>query len=863
VARGHAARLVAPLLVLGCLLVAVGAGPAIAVYESEEPEGQPIGPEPAPTPPTPPAPAPVEEDVEEDPEEAEQPDPADPDPADPGGDPEPGDAQPTPEPAPEPPPTVEEVLPPPDPPAPRPPAYVPPPPLIPDPELDRLEDLRRRAETADDEETREREELAFAEILLPYLTPGSLAEALLSDAEADLGVVGGGSCPADLGDARARLVAVKRALARSDTIDLARIAAAQERFAALEADATTPAAELRAARAEVAAARAAISPALLELLPVGDPRLPVLEQGVLPVVVAETGALLDGGPALPAVLSEAGPDGVGIAVVGLASEVRAQRAEGSLAPVLGQGRDALVRGFGFAPGTRVSVWLHSVPQRLGVVTVGADGAFSTPVTVPRHVAEGDHTLQVAGAGADCGVVALATGTAVTATGEPASPGLIAAAAAAVAAVAAAGAAGAAAAGAAGGPGTADISEDVLDALAGAEFDLRTAQEIEPDWGDRLGMFTLWPLVALDLPTERTIRRLNRRSPLLAKLLGEGIHLRAMLGTLGFAPLVLGLMLGLASLARTLGTAEHPPIPLFIALVVLGLLDGLGGAAGVLVFVVGTLLSLETIGVTELRLMAGVLVAGFGPIVIARSTREFRREPGLPVSWSDRIGDVAFPALVGGWVASLIFRALPALTGIALPAGDHVATVRVAATAALVVRALLELAAFRWYPFRLELLTPDELPDPYRAQPVVAGVLRLGAFLFVASAFMGTGVLLWIAAGLFMLPTLVGVITDRLPNVAVLHDWLPVGLPALAFVLGLEILLEGGLAGLFGDRPDFSIIFVMALFTMLGVLGMLEALGRDGEDRGWRRLLATDVGVWVQRIGGVVTFALIARFTFIL
>lgn len=58
----------------------------------------------------------------------------------------------------------------------------------------------------------------------------------------------------------------------------------------------------------------------------------------------------------------------------------------------------------------------------------------------------------------------------------------------------------------------------------------------------------------------------------------------------------------------------------------------------------------------------------------------------------------------------------------------------------------------------------------------------------------------------MLLTVVGFITDQLLNHSVLPDGLQVALPALAFVLGLENLLGGGLASLFGDRHDFSIIF---------------------------------------------------------
>jgi hypothetical protein len=412
-----------------------------------------------------------------------------------------------------------------------------------------------------------------------------------------------------------------------------------------------------------------------------------------------------------------------------------------------------------------------------------------------------------------------------------------------------------------------MTEDVLDALAATDYDLRTSTTVEPGRGDRLALFTLRPITALDRGSERLVRRAARPSPLLEKLLGDGIHLRAMLGSLGFLPSVIGVALGLTALVQTGSSPEHPPIPLFIALVVLGIIDAFGGALGVLVFALGSLAGLgvgaDGIDVTDLRLLAGVVVAGFGPIVIARSTREFRRDPSRPTTLAERVGDVAFAALLGGWVASLVFRALPALTGLALPAGDHVATVRVVATVAVAVRIGLEIAAAKWFPFRVELLSPDDLPEPPAWQPRVAKLARLGAFLFVASSFMGTGAALWLAAGLYLLPTAIEAVGERIPTVTTVHHWLPTGLPALAMVLGLEIVLEGALEGLLGEHPDFAIVFVCALFAMLAIVALLGALGREGVDGGWRRMIAGPGGRWLVPAGSVATFAMVTRFTFIL
>ncbi|MGA1078337.1 MAG: fibronectin type III domain-containing protein, partial [Nitriliruptoraceae bacterium] len=408
--------------------------PPPAPAPEPEPEPEPA-PEPVVEEPVEEAPAPLEEEIEEEPEPvAPAPTPA-PAPA----------ADPAPAPAPAPEPVVDvaaavaeilEVLPEPAPPAPRPLAYVPPFTPVPQVELDALAAEAARAaaaRAAGDEEAAVREEVAFADRLARYLTPGSLADALLDDAAEDLERLrAAGASPEAIARAEARLLAVKRAMAQPGAVDLARIAAAEARFAALQGDSTASASELREARAELAEARAAATSSLLTLLGGADPRLPVLVGTGTPTVAPATAAVVGDGQQRSAEVVAVGEDGVGVAADGLALELRAERVPESLAIVLAQERDALIRGGGFAPGTEVSVWLFSTPSRLEVVEVGPDGAFPAVVAVPSPAAIGDHTVQIAGITAGGDVRALALGASVVPTGEPASPGLSAAAAAAAA-----------------------------------------------------------------------------------------------------------------------------------------------------------------------------------------------------------------------------------------------------------------------------------------------------------------------------------------------------------------------------------------------------------------------------------------------
>jgi hypothetical protein len=434
------------------------------------------------------------------------------------------------------------------------------------------------------------------------------------------------------------------------------------------------------------------------------------------------------------------------------------------------------------------------------------------------------------------------------------------AAAAAAAAAAAGAAGSAAAsGSSGGLSGAEMSEDSLDALAGAEFELDVFADSKDRWGDKLALWAIPILSFLDKPTHNATRRVARYSPLVSKLLNDGSYLRAMLGSVSLLPTIAAIVLAIIGLTQNQDILLHPPVWIFIAILVIGLFDSFAGAMGVLVFILGSLPLVDAGEITDWRMLSGIAVAGFGPILLARSIRNFRRKAPRDASgWLDRIGDIGFASLMGGWISGLVLRALPALTGLAVPAADYVFEVQVIATIAIAVRILLEDLAARFYPSRMDDLTPDTLPEPFRFQPALVMVFRYLFYVFIASAFMGFGVVVLIASALFLVPNLLGLITDKLPRVEFLTKWLPTGLPAIAMILGLEIVLENTLSTFFGDRPDFSTIFIFGLLALIIFLTVLGMLARPEPNQ--PHWLQAPNKQAIYRVGGFVTFLLLVWFT---
>lgn len=470
---------------------------------------------------------------------------------------------------------------------------------------------------------------------------------------------------------------------------------------------------------------------------------------------------------------------------------------------------------------------------------------------------------VAAAAGAAGAAAAAAGAAAGAAGAAGSAG--AAASSASAAGSAGGAASGGGTGAGGGGGStaqagADMTEDVLDAMAGAEYEVSRIRQTGKKWGDRWALWR-WKIGNFwDGPSTQLTLAVAPATPLLAKLLNDASYLRAIAGPLSLALPIVGVALAVESLQVNQGTLLHPPVALYLWLVILGIFDAFAGSLAMTVFVLGSLPLMDFSAITDWRMLAGIVVSGFGPIVIARSIRDFRRPaPRSGREWLTRVGDIAFASLMGGWVAGLIIRSLPALTGLTLPAANYVLTFQIYATLAIALRVVVEDFAARFFPQRLDQLTPDTFPSPPSAQIVSAQILRFVFYIFVASAFMGFGPVVWFAALLFMVPTVMGYFSDKLPNSRILWRLLPTGLAGLAMMLGLEIVLENTLSAIWGDHPSFSTIFVLALLSLIIVVALLSMMAREGAPRE-QHWLETSRFSALKTVGALMVFLLLIQFT---
>ena len=287
-------------------------------------------------------------------------------------------------------------------------------------------------------------------------------------------------------------------------------------------------------------------------------------------------------------------------------------------------------------------------------------------------------------------------------------------------------------------------------------------------------------------------------------------------------------------------------------------DAFSGLLATLIFVIGMFSIYGISELSDIRMMLGVMVVGFGPALISVAFRSIRRhfETNFAYFW-ERLVDIAVLCFFAGWTVASMVSTLPALAGKTLQAANHVADFGFYLSIAIVIRILFEEIAARAFPSRLDKINPTETPSPRLIQKVLSTALRLGIFIFVTAAFMGNTWQVWVGSLIFILPNVLSWIADRLPNYPLIWRIIPTGLPALAFSLFVAGYTSIALANWLGDHPDYSQYSFMLMPIPMFLVGLIGLFGREGKP-GEERFIKRPGLRWIYRIGGILVLALTMR-----
>ena len=557
-----------------------------------------------------------------------------------------------------------------------------------------------------------------------------------------------------------------------------------------------------------------------------------------------------------------------------------------------------VNGAGASPAAQYALWVFSSPQLLASGQADAAGSFAASAQLPATHSPGDHTVVLKTTGADGAAIESATGITVAADGtlagvvpnvdasalvvpvisdnpkapkyapvapldNPAAVVTTAVAGLTVATVigAAAGVGGSGGSGGSGGGSGGDagggLEAEVRrrkklrngDSSAGGLWDARFV----PDGnaiGDKSWLYRAPGLAVMDTIAYTSTAAVASKSPLLSRCLGDSAPIQAMFGSLSALLPIAGLILGTIAGFSVDGIAQPAAVGIMVALILIGIFDAFAGILAAVAFTLVVAFSGGIIDASSVRTLAGIGLLIVGPGVIGGSFRDIRRPSvaGSVEVW-ERITDLVVVPLLGAWVTYNIVGALPGLGGAAFPIADSATLLAYVVLGGLVAKILVEEAAARWFPERMDALTPDEPDEAPNAQRIISALLRMGTFAFISAAFVGNVWQLWVASLLFLVPALTEVVAERFPNSPRLWQALPEGVPLIAFMLIISWAVSAALVTALGDSPDYAQTMFVILAVPGFVLALLGVVGRDpreGDTRWYQRPSMTPF----YRIGGI-------------
>jgi len=658
-----------------------------------------------------------------------------------------------------------------------------------------------------------------------------------------------------IADAAQTVKELKIAVAKVESISVEEIVSAQKALDKVLADPKSTAVQVADATATLVEAR---TPALSEVIEIiadetDDYTDPVFVPGVVDDAGTGNFVMLDDSVQKTielkrvnnSVMLLSSNDGFKISIAAVDKNGKPFEFNSRGAVVVKHGNYISVAGEGFAPGTIAKTWLFSSPRELGALNVDDQGGFAAEFRITEDVRIGDHISQVNGLGPDGQERSVSIDVEILPNVGPAPfdplsqpRNVVDLAAQAAVLLAAIGVTAARRREEDEERESADVA-DVAVVFGGADVDRDV---------DRLAVLSVDVVdrVSIALP-----HRAVKVSPLLAGIFGDAVYLRALLGVFWLVLPVVGGVFGFAAASSTGFDAVMPSLWWLTALVVLGAFDALSGFVGALVFAVAVGIGGGLVSGDSVRGLLGISVFCFAAPMIAAATRPFRRarRQGEQTSWL-RTVDFVLVVLFGAWVAGAMYSALPGLTGFNSPSAGFVNHIRVAVLVALITRFVFENLAVVTTPVRLKSLVGQPLEQPIPGQELVSIFVRLAVYLFVAVVFIGNNWALWLGGLIYLVPKLVGLVSDKLPDFKSVHRFLPRGI----FKVVLMLFVAKWWGGLIANQVDNPAEMIKIGFVALGVPGLtLTAIGWFARSsRKWPSTILTKLlGIALLIIGVLV------------
>jgi hypothetical protein len=335
------------------------------------------------------------------------------------------------------------------------------------------------------------------------------------------------------------------------------------------------------------------------------------------------------------------------------------------------------------------------------------------------------------------------------------------------------------------------------------------------WGDRRKYVNSKAITSLDELSTSLSNGLSTFSFLLARSVLDARYLRAIIGTLSWITIPAALVTSFIGLKQI----DNQSLPFLLVptlvLVCIGILDAFAGFVGAFLYLNFVFANGNFTSKDEIFTGLGVALLFFAPGLIASKFRPLTRNIKDFATFWERATDYLLATLLTGWSVSKLVQALPGLSKLELPIAAEANLIGIFAGIFVALRFLLEEIAWYLYPERIRKLTVA-IKQPGAVQELRGIIFKVTVFFILAEPFIGFNNYLLIGCAIFLIPLLMGLVSENLPKSKYLAQINPRGSFKILLLSMISILVGKYLNNLELSNEDF----ILTSFVILPLPALL-------------------------------------------
>lgn len=371
------------------------------------------------------------------------------------------------------------------------------------------------------------------------------------------------------------------------------------------------------------------------------------------------------------------------------------------------------------------------------------------------------------------------------------------------------------------------------------------------WGDRRKYVNSKAITSLDELAISLSNGLSTFSFLLARSVLDARYLRAIIGTLSWITIPAALVTSFIGLKQIDNQALPFLLVPTIVLVCIGILDAFAGFVGAFLYLNFVFANGNFTSKDEIFTGLGVALLFFAPGLIASKFRPLTRNIKDFATFWERATDYLLATLLTGWSVSKLVQALPGLSKLELPIAAEANLIGIFAGIFVALRFLLEEIAWYLYPERIRKLTVA-IKQPGAVQELRGIIFKVTVFFILAEPFIGFNNYLLIGCAIFLIPLLMGLVSENLPKSKYLAQINPRGSFKILLLSMISILVGKYLNNLELSNEDF----ILTSFVILPLPALLFIFIDAFSGSRVFDITKSDKSRWLYRALGIVVLGLL-------